>query len=143
MFLGATNFNQPIGSWNTSNVTTMANMFSGATNFNQPINSWDTSSVTSMAYMFSGATSFNQHIGTFNIYNITAGGLDGMLEGCGMDETNYIQTLNMWALSIVSPAPPLPTNVNFYRPLGVTSANPLVTTAEAPFSSQNWQFFNS
>jgi surface protein len=60
MFNGATSFNQPLNNWNTSLVTTMANMFQGASSFNQPLNSWNTSKVTSMGYMFQGATSFNQ-----------------------------------------------------------------------------------
>jgi surface protein len=143
MFLEATNFNQPIGSWITSNVTNMANMFSGAISFNQPIGLWNTSNVTNMEYMFSGATNFNQPIGTFNIYNITAGGLDGMLEGCGMDENNYILTLNTWAspIIIISPAPPLPSNVMFYRPANVTATQAVIAAENHPaFVSQNWQF---
>ena len=31
-------FNQDIGDWTTSSVTTMQNMFNGATSFNQDIN---------------------------------------------------------------------------------------------------------
>jgi surface protein len=60
----ATPFNQPIGTWNTSAVTSMFAMFSLATSFNQPISSWNTSSVTNMSYMFSQASVFNQAINT-------------------------------------------------------------------------------
>ena len=48
MFGNAENFNQPIGNWNVSNVTTMKAMFNNAANFNQPIGSWITSKVTDM-----------------------------------------------------------------------------------------------
>ena len=37
----AKSFNQPIGEWNTSNVTDMGCMFSLAKSFNQPIDKWD------------------------------------------------------------------------------------------------------
>ena len=46
MFSGAAAFNQPIGDWYVSSVTTMAYMFKGAAAFNQPIGDWNVSSVT-------------------------------------------------------------------------------------------------
>ena len=52
MFEKAKKFNQPIGNWNTSNVTTMQSMFHWAPKFDQPIGNWNTSKVTNMRYMF-------------------------------------------------------------------------------------------
>ena len=45
MFQSAAAFNQPIGSWNTGQVSLMSQMFHGAAAFNQPIVNWDTSQV--------------------------------------------------------------------------------------------------
>lgn len=55
MFDGATLFNQPLGNWNTSNVTNMYEMFHDANLFDQPIGNWNTSNVTTMEFMFAGA----------------------------------------------------------------------------------------
>ena len=56
-------FNQDISSWDTSSVTTIFSCFSGNTVFNQPIGSWNTSSINTFSYAFNLATAFNQTLG--------------------------------------------------------------------------------
>ena len=71
MFTDAEFFNQPIGNWDVSNVTTMRYMFFQATSFNQPIGDWDVSNVTTMFGMFYSADAFNQDIGNWDVSNVT------------------------------------------------------------------------
>ena len=80
MFQNTPVFNQNIGNWDVSKVTTTNSMFQGASAFNQPLANWERSTVgnistmgkvTSMSNMFSGASTFNQPIGSWNISNVT------------------------------------------------------------------------
>ena len=78
MFELATEFNQPIGSWNVSAVTNMTSMFrrnsTGTSLFNQNIGGWNVSSVTTFSAMFfcslGGLNSFNNG-GSTDINNWT------------------------------------------------------------------------
>lgn len=61
MFLGATDFNAEISTWNTSKVTQMSGMFQD-TSFDRAIDSWNVAAVTDMSNMFNANTIFNQPI---------------------------------------------------------------------------------
>jgi len=96
MFRNANVFNQPIGSWNVSNVTIMRNMFAYATAFNQPIGSWDVSNVTDIYGMFVYATAFNQPIGSWNVGNVTR------MSGMFFNATTFNQSIGYWNVSNVT-----------------------------------------
>ena len=96
MFLLATAFNQPIDNWDTQNVTDMGSMFNNATAFNQPIGSWDTGNVTNMRNMFRLAASFDQSIGSWDTDNVTIMG--SMFSGAA----SFNQDISDWNTSNVT-----------------------------------------
>lgn len=59
MFEGAMKFNQPLGAWDISGVSSLSSMFMNAFAFNQDLSLWNTESVKSVRKMFCGAISFN------------------------------------------------------------------------------------
>jgi surface protein len=135
MISDAPAFNQPIGSWNMSQVTSMSRMFVSASSFNQNIETWNVSSVTNMSYMFFNANAFNQPIDSWNVSNVTdmsgmfyhanafkqpigswnvgkVSDMSDMFNNSGLSTANYDTTLIGW--STISPnETPLRTTVNF------------------------------
>ena len=75
MFDHCTGFNQPIGSWNMSNVTTISKMLYRARSFDQDISNWNVTSITNATAFMQGAT--------------------------GLSTTNYDRTLSGWSSQAV------------------------------------------
>src|SRR5690554_6732559 len=76
-------------------------MFSSANSFNQPLNSWDVSNVLAFEGMFYNAQSFNQDLSSWNMINMNVGigdpinmELMNFLSNSGMDINNYDNFLN-------------------------------------------------
>jgi surface protein len=87
-------FNQPIGSWDVSQVLDMSGMFENATEFNQDLSAWNTSNVTSMSYMFYQASAFNQQIGSWDTSHVLS--MDSMFSGANLSTASYDALLNGW-----------------------------------------------
>jgi surface protein len=96
MFYGCHAFNQPLNSWNVSNVTNMCAMFAHCHAFNQPLNSWNVSNVTNMNGMFYECRAFHQPLNSWNVSNVT--NMSDMFAQCHA----FNQPLNSWNVSSVA-----------------------------------------
>ena len=100
MFNGNSIFNQPIGSWDVSNVNNMSYMFMQAFNFNQDISNWNVSNVYTMEWMFYQAYFFNNNgnsnIGFWNTFNVQ--NMSTMFH----DAWAFNQNISMWPVSNVT-----------------------------------------
>jgi len=74
-------FNQPLGDWDVSQVTSMYGMFHSASSFNQPLGDWDVSRVTDMQNMFRNASSFNQPLGDWDVSHVDKDHFNNMFKG--------------------------------------------------------------
>ncbi len=111
-------FNQPIGNWNVSSVTTMRGMFEDTDQFNQPLDQWDVGNVTEMSRMFAGTKSFNQSLNNWDtqslekanemfkdnkIYNKPLNNWDTRFlksaKGMFQNAKSFNQPLNQWDMS--------------------------------------------
>ncbi|PWA05474.1 BspA family leucine-rich repeat surface protein [Flavobacterium laiguense] len=121
-----------INEWNMSSINDLFGMFNGATAFNQPLNSFLTPSVTTIAFMFAG-TAFNQDIGGWNTYNITD--TQSMFSGATAFNNGGSASIGSWTTSAVTNMSSMFSQAtNFNQPIGswTTSA---VTNMSSMFQS--------
>jgi surface protein len=109
-------FNQPIGSWDVSNVVNMGNMFWHADTFNQDISGWNVSGVTNMIDMLdntaisldnynsilTGWTGWDGTGATKTLQSNVTFGVDGLTYSTGTtadDARNYLLTGLSWTIN--------------------------------------------
>jgi hypothetical protein len=131
MFSQSSNFNNggstSISGWTFNNgLTSMSNLFLDS-NFNQPIGSWDVSNVNNMNQMFRG-TPFNQDISSWNVSGVT--NMTNMFfNNSALSNANYNSILTGWTgWDGTGATKTLQTNVSFHAGSAQYSTG---TTAEA------------
>ena len=103
MFASDTSFNQNVGAWNVSNVTSMASMFQSASQFNNDasnsIQSWRAPNCINFSSMFNGASRFNQPLPNLvDTYDVT----NCLLISMFASDTSFNQNVGAWNVSNVT-----------------------------------------
>ena len=104
-------FDYDISMWNTSNVTNMSHMFRGAP-FNHPVGNWDVSSVVTMDWMFSEAENFNQPVGEWDVSKVV--NMYRLFYG-----TPFNQSIENWNVSNVENMASMFDGAAFNQPIGI------------------------
>lgn len=128
--IGYDNFNDDIGAWNVSSVTTMANMFEGASSFNQSLDSWNVSSVVDMSYMFKSAASFNQPLNSWDVSSVTD--MSTMFQYA----RSFNQSLDSWNVSSV-------TDMSSMFRYATAFNQPLNSWNVSSVADMRWMFMNA
>jgi surface protein len=123
MFNTALAFNQPIGVWNVSNVTSMVQTFNNALAFNQDISGWDVSKVTNMSAMFWTAKAFNQPLNDWDVSNVVDFGY--MFAGAV-----YNQPLDNWVTTSATDMSGMFNSAEFNQPIGNWDVSNVTRTSE-------------
>jgi surface protein len=97
MFMDNLHFDQPIGNWDLSNMKLLRGMFNGSI-FNQPIGNWNVSNVTNMSNMFRFSSGFNQPIGNWNVSNVES--MSGMF-----GNSRFNQNISKWCVFKIKTEP--------------------------------------
>lgn len=97
-FTNAQSFNQPLNNWDVSKVNSLYQTFNTATAFDQPLNNWDTGSVTDMTRTFSN-TIFNRDISMWDTSNVTA--MAGLFYGA----LYFSQDISQWCVPLIASLP--------------------------------------
>ncbi len=118
-------FNNAISSWNTSGVTSMANLSANVTGNGQGMTSafvtgWDTSSVSNFSSAFKNAYDFNSNLGSLNITSLTNASQMFYTWASGQSTANYTDTIIGWATFVKAQTPDAPLNVNLSSQNGRT-----------------------
>jgi surface protein len=146
-------FNQDLGSWDTSNVTHMGGLFE-RTAFNHDISKWDTSKVTHMWYMFAYTQNFEQDLSWMDTSNVVYmnkmfkessfnGDISGWDVGKVENMTNMFEgsmfngDLSQWDTSSVKYMSGMFTNSEFNQPIGSWNVSNVIDMSFMFYSNIN------